>query len=249
MNVLILEDENRAANHLERLIHAVAPEMTVVAKIDTVRESIEYLNTNPPVSLIFSDVQLADGLSFEIFSQVEIHAPIIFTTAYDVYAIDAFNTNGIDYLLKPIEEKRLKQAIQKARQLTAEIDLGTLLGLSNLVPKNQYKSRFLVKVGDKIKSIEVGDIKVFYSFEKTTYLRTSVNRDYIIDYSLDDLQHVLDGTRYFKINRKFIVSYEACTTMYAWSNSRLKLDIEGIDDSHIVVAREKVQEFKQWLDR
>ncbi len=249
MNVLILEDENRAANHLERLIQAVAPDMNVVAKVETVRESIEYLNTNSPVSLIFSDVQLADGLSFEIFGQVEVQCPIIFTTAYDKYAIDAFNTNGIDYLLKPIEEERLKQAIQKARQFTAQIDLKSLLKLTNLAPQKQTKSRFLVKVGDKIKSIVIEDIKAFYSFDKATYLHTRSDRDYIIDYSLDELHLLLDEARFFKINRKYIVSLEACTHIIAWSNSRLKLDIEGIDDDHIVVARERVQEFKQWLDR
>ncbi|MEN8226869.1 MAG: LytTR family DNA-binding domain-containing protein [Bacteroidota bacterium] len=249
MNVLILEDENRAANHLERLIHAVAPDMTVVGKLETVRESIEYLNTNPPVSLIFSDVQLADGLSFEVFEQVEVQYPIIFTTAYDTYAIDAFNTNGIDYLLKPIEEERLKQAIQKSRQFTTQIDLDGLFKLTNLAPQKKTKSRFMVKVGEKIKSIVIDDIKAFYSYEKATYLQTKSGRNYIIDYSLDELQLLLDGDRFFKINRKYIVSLEACTHIFAWSNSRLKLDIEGIDDDHIVVAREKVQEFKQWLDR
>ena len=249
MNVLILEDENRAANHLERLIQAVAPEMKIIAKVETVRESVKYLSSNPPVSLIFSDVQLADGLSFEIFNQVKVKCPIIFTTAYDQYAIEAFNTNGIDYLLKPIEEDRLKQSILKARQLSSPLDLNSLLALANLVPGKQFKSRFMVKVGDKIKSIVVEDIKAFYSFEKTTYLHTISNRDYIIDYSLDELQLLLDDTRFFKINRKYIVSHEACTHIIAWSNSRLKLEIEGIDDNQIVVAREKVQEFKQWLDR
>ncbi len=249
MNVLILEDENRAANHLERLIHAVAPDMSVVGKIETVRESLEYLNTNPPVSLIFSDVQLADGLSFKIFRQVEVKCPIIFTTAYDTYAIDAFNTNGIDYLLKPIEEERLKHAIQKARQYTAQIDLNSLLKLTNMAPQKQFKSRFMVKVGEKIKSIVVDDIKAFYSYDKATYLHTRTDRDYIIDYSLDELQFLLDSTRFFKINRKYIVSIDVCTNIIAFSNSRLKLEIVGIDDNRIIVAREKVQEFKQWLDR
>ncbi len=249
MNVLILEDESRAANHLHRLINAVTPDMKVVAILETVRESVEYLKKMAPVSLIFSDVQLADGLSFEIFGQVEVKCPIIFTTAYDTYAIDAFNTNGIDYLLKPIEENRLKQAIDKARLFTEQIDLNNLLNLANLSAQRQTKSRFLVKVGDKIKSIVVEDIKVFYSFEKTTYIHTASHRNYIIDYSLDELQILLDSYRFFKINRKYIVSFDVCTHINAWSNSRLKLEIDGIDDDHIVVAREKVQEFKQWLDR
>jgi len=249
MNVLILEDENRAANHLQRILRYVAPEMKVLTVIDTAREAIDYLSTKPPVNLIFSDVQLADGLSFEIFRKVEVQVPIIFTTAYDTYAIDAFNTNGIDYLLKPIEEDRLKQAIQKVRQFSARFDINSLLNMANLAPQKQTKSRFIVKVGDKIKSVVVDDIKAFYSYDKATYLHTKSDRDYIIDYSLDELQFLLDSTRFFKINRRFIVSYDVCTNIFAWSNSRLKLIIEGIDDTQIVVAREKVPEFKQWLDR
>ena len=247
MNVVILEDENRAANHLQRLIAAVAPDMKVISVFETVRDSVEFLKTNPAISLVFSDVQLADGLSFEIFKQVEVPCPIIFTTAYDTYAIEAFNTNGIDYLLKPVEEERLKQAIQKAKKLSNEMDLHKLAKL--MVPQKKTKSRFMVKVGEKIRTIPIADILLFYSFEKATYLHTTSNRDYIIDYSLDELQILVDEALFFRINRKYIVSIEACSQMYAWSNSRLKLHIEGIDDSHIVVAREKVQEFKQWLDR
>ena len=247
MNVVILEDENRAANHLQRLIASTAPEMKVISVFETVRDSVEFLKTNPAISLLFSDVQLADGLSFEIFKQVEVPCPIIFTTAYDTYAIEAFNTNGIDYLLKPIEEERLRQAIRKAKNLSHEMDLHKLVNL--MAPQKKTKSRFMVKVGEKIRTIPIADILLFYSFEKATYLHTSSHRDYIIDYSLDELHLLLDEGRFFKINRKYIVSLEACSHMYAWSNSRLKLDIEGIEDSHIVVAREKVQEFKQWLDR
>lgn len=247
MNVLILEDENRAANHLQRLIAAVAPEMKVISVFETVRDTLEFLKTDPTISLVFSDVQLADGLSFEIFRQVEVKCPIIFTTAYDTYAIEAFNTNGIDYLLKPVEEDRLKQAIQKTKKLSRQIDLSQLVNL--MAPQKKSKSRFMVKVGEKIKSIPVEDVLLFHSFEKATYLHTITSRDYIIDYSLDELQLLLDDTRFFKINRKYIVSHEACSHIYAWSNSRLKLHIDGIDDSHIVVAREKVQDFKQWLDR
>ncbi|MCK5137741.1 MAG: response regulator transcription factor [Bacteroidales bacterium] len=249
MNVLILEDETRASSHLQRLIQVVAPEMRIVAVYETVRESVEYLQSNPPLSLVFSDVQLADGLSFEIFRQVDLQCPIIFTTAYDTYAIEAFNTNGIDYLLKPIEEERLKQAIDKARTYSARIDLNNLLHLTQLAPSKKTKSRFMVKVGERIKSIMVEDIKAFYSFDKATYLHTVTDRNYIIDYSLDELQLLLDSHRFFKINRRYIVSIDACSQIFAWSNSRLKLVISGIDDHKIVVAREKVQDFKQWLDR
>lgn len=248
MRVIILEDENRAVNHLKRLIHLVAPEMEVVDIFDTVRDALAYLEQKPALDLIFSDVQLADGISFEIFSKIEVKCPIIFTTAYDTYAIEAFNTNGIDYLLKPIEEERLKKAMEKAKQFTSGIDLESLLNLKGAAGQKQNKSRFMVKVGEKIKTIPVKEILVFYSFEKTTFLHTTSHRNYIIDYSLDELESMLDRERFFKINRKYILSIDACSQIIAWSNNRLKIDIEGIDDHKIVVARERVRDFKVWLD-
>ena len=248
MNVIILEDENRAVNHLQRLIKLVAPEMEVLAVFDTVRDAVTYLEQNPAIDLIFSDVQLADGISFEIFSKVKVKCPIIFTTAYDSYAIEAFSTNGIDYLLKPIEEERLRKAIEKARQFTTRIDLESLLNLRVGAGQRQTKSRFMVKVGEKIKTITVEEILAFYSFEKTTFLHTTTHRNYIIDYSLEELESMLDREHFFKINRKYIVSIDACSQIIAWSNHRLKIDIEGIDDQKIVVARERVRDFKLWLD-
>ncbi|TFH27451.1 MAG: response regulator transcription factor [Bacteroidia bacterium] len=248
MKVIILEDENRAVNHLKRLIHQVAPEMELMGVFDTVRDAISYLEKKPVLDLIFSDVQLADGLSFEVFSKVKVICPIIFTTAYDTYAIEAFNTNGIDYLLKPIEEERLSKAIEKIRLFNTRIDIESLLNLKISTDRKQPKSRFMVKVGEKIRTIMVEEILAFYSFEKTTYLHTTTHRNYIIDYSLDELEGMLDRERFFKINRKYLVSIDACSQIIAWSNNRLKIDIEGIDDPKIVVARERVRDFKAWLD-
>jgi len=248
MRVLILEDETRAVNHLKRLIQGVAPEVEVCAVFETVRDAVAYLKEDDEPDLIFSDVQLADGISFEIFSKVSIDCPIIFTTAFDTYAIEAFNTNGIDYLLKPIEEERLKKAMEKAKNFSSGRRLDKLLQISTDQSSRRIKTRFMVKVGEKIRTIMVEDILAFYSFEKTTYLHTSTHRDYIIDYSLEELESMLDESRFFKINRKYIVSIEACSQIIAWSNSRLKIDIQGIDDQKIVVARERVKEFKIWLD-
>ena len=249
MKIIILEDETRAANHLGRLLAKVAPNMTVLAKIESVRDGIKYLQTNPEPELIFSDIQLADGLSFEIFRQVAVRCPIIFTTAYDHYAIEAFKTNGIDYLLKPIEEERLKQAIEKAKHFSPGLVLEKLLSITNSTSEKAYKSRFMVKVGDKIKSVPVEEILVFFSQEKASFIRTSDAHTYCIDYALDQLEPMLDPEKYFRINRKYIVSIGACTNILAWTNSRLRLKIDGIDDSDIIVARERVQEFKNWLDR
>ena len=248
MKAIILEDENRAVNHLKRMIQRVAPEMEICAVFETVREAVAYLSQEPPVELIFSDVQLADGISFDIFSKVSVNCPIIFTTAYDTYAIEAFNTNGIDYLLKPIEEDRLKRAIKKAGQFTFDGRLENLANHRSGQGSRPAKSRFMVRVGEKIRTIMVEDILAFYSFEKTTYLHTSTHRNYIIDYSLEELESMLDANRFFKINRKYIVSIDACSQIIAWSNNRLKIDIEGIDDHKIVVARERVRDFKSWLD-
>jgi len=248
MKVIILEDESRAVNHLKRLIERVAPEMEVTGIFETVREAVEYLEREPLPDLIFSDVQLADGTSFEIFSKVDVRCPIIFTTAYDTYAIEAFNTNGIDYLLKPIEEERLRKAVGKARKFTSNIALENLL-LQQTGPGSPHsRSRFMVRVGEKIRTIMVEDILAFYSFEKTTYLHTGTHRNYIIDYSLEELENMLDRDRFFRISRKYIVSIDACSQIIAWTNNRLKIDIEGIDDQKIVVARERVRDFKRWLD-
>lgn len=249
MNVIILEDETRAASYLERLIRKVAPEMTVIAKIESVRDAVPFLEAHTDIALIFSDVQLADGLSFEIFKQITIKCPIIFTTAYDHYAIEAFKTNGIDYLLKPVEEERLKQAIEKIKLLSPAISFEKLMTITQSANRKTYKSRFMVKIGDKIKSIPVEEILAFYSLEKATYIHTSSNRDYCIDYSIDQLESLVDPGVCFRINRKYIVSIQSCTNILAWTNSRLRLKIEGLNDDDIIVARERVQEFKEWLDR
>lgn len=249
MNVLILEDESRAANYLERLIQKVVPGMKVVAKIESVRDAIPFVNAHSDIELIFSDVQLADGLSFEIFSKVTVKCPIIFTTAYDHYAIEAFKTNGIDYLLKPVEEDRLKQAIEKTKMFSPSFALEKFITISNSINTKTFKSRFMVRIGDKIKSIPIEEILAFYSLEKATYIHTVSNRNYCIDYSVDQLESLLDPGVCFRINRKYIVSIQACSNILAWTNSRLRLKIEGIDDDDIIVARERAQEFKDWLDR
>ncbi len=249
MRIIILEDENRAANHLERLLAKVAPNMTVVARLESVRDGVKYLQNNQEPDLIFSDIQLADGLSFEIYKQVSVRCPIIFTTAYDHYAIEAFQTNGIDYLLKPIEEERLRQSIEKAKHFSPGLLLEKILSISKPASEKAYKSRFMVKVGDKIRSVPVEEIMVFYSQEKASFIRTDDAHTYCIDYALDQLEPMLDPEKYFRINRKYIVSINVCNNILAWTNSRLRLKIEGVDDSEIIVARERVIEFKNWLDR
>jgi len=249
MRVLIIEDEPRAAHRLSKLIEQIAPDTDIVDTLESVRDSVKFLKSNSALDLIFSDIRLADGLSFEIYKQVRVNCPIIFTTAYDQYAIEAFSTNGIDYLLKPIEEERLKQALEKLKNLEKKPDLERILDLiskNTIVPK-KYKTRFMVRVGEQIKAISAENIKTFYSFDRATFILTESNNNYIVDYSLDQLEEMLDPGLFFRVNRKHFVSLGACKQIYAWSNSRLKIEVEGLDDE-IVVARERVNNFKEWLD-
>ena len=248
MKAIILEDENRAVNHLKRLIGLVSKDVDIIGTFETVRDALNYLQQGPDLDLIFSDVQLADGTSFEIFSRIKLDCPIIFTTAYDTYAIEAFNANGLDYLLKPIEEERLRRAIEKAGKFSSNAALENLLNLTIRQETRSYKSRFMVRVGEKIRTIMTEDVLAFYSYEKTTFLHTGTHRNYIIDYSLEELENMLDPKKFLKINRKYIVSIKPSPLIYSWPNNRLKIDIEGLDDPKIVVARERVREFKNWLD-
>jgi DNA-binding LytR/AlgR family response regulator len=250
MKILIIEDETRAANRLEKLIFKLKPGATILGKFESVRDSVHFLSNNPAPDLILSDIQLADGLSFEIFKKNPVQCPIIFTTAYDQYAIEAFNTNGIDYLLKPIEEERLAKALEKLQKLTSQQpNLEAVVELLNqkTIPDRTYKSRFMVKVGEQIKIIQTEKIRAFYSFDRATFILTEDQHNYIIDYSLEQLEEMLDPSRFFRVNRKYFVGLEACSKIYAWSNSRLKIEVDGIDED-VVVARERVGKFKEWLD-
>jgi DNA-binding LytR/AlgR family response regulator len=249
MKVLIIEDEPRAASRLEKLIMKVRQEAVFLGKIETVREAVRFLSEYQSLDVIFADIQLADGLSFEIFRQVKVNCPIIFTTAYDQYAIEAFNTNGIDYLLKPIEEERLAQALEKLKKLTAQPDLEKLYSLiqSASLGKKKHKSRFMVKVGGQIKTIPTDRIKAFYSFDGATFLLTTDGGNYIVDFTLDQLEDMLDPELFFRINRKHMLSVGSCRQIYSWSNSRLVVEVDGLDEK-AVVARERVAKFKAWLD-
>ncbi len=248
MNIVILEDEKRAANRLKQLLKKMAPEMKVVGVLESVRDALKFFKSTNDVSLVFADIQLADGLSFEIFEKQKLACPIIFTTAYDQYAIEAFKTNGIDYLLKPIEEARLQQALDKLKAIQQPVALEQITSLMSNLNRPTFKNRFMIKVGDKIKSIEANKILAFYSMEKASFLFTEDQRSYVIDYSLDQVEQLINPEMFFKISRKFIVSHQACTDVLAWTNSRLRLKISGLDEE-IIVARERVADFKNWLDQ
>lgn len=249
MNILIIEDENPAAKRLIKLIKEVLPEAFLYGNLDSIESSIDWLSSNPAPDLIFCDIQLADGLSFSIFENIEVNSPIIFTTAFDQYAIKAFKLNSIDYLLKPIDPKELKHAIEKFQQQTQTptLDFNKIKEIIQAENKT-YKSRFLVKIGEKIQSITTSDAAYFYSEERITFLKTYENKKFILDYTLDQLENMLEPKQFFRLNRKYITSFSSISEIHTYSNSRLKIILKNCSDNDILVSREKVGAFKDWLD-
>jgi DNA-binding LytR/AlgR family response regulator len=253
MNVLIIEDEPQAAQRLEKLIGKLLPEANVLATLDSVRKSAGWLTTHAAPDLIFMDIQLADGKSFRIFELCTVSSPVIFTTAYDEYALKAFKVNSIDYILKPVDEEELKGAIQKFKSLSAaKTSPGLMLESISMAMKmltKKFKERFVLKVGEHLKSIETIEIVFFFSLDKATFAQTRDGRKHVLDVTLDELETMLDPGRFFRINRKYIVATDAIQDMISFTNSRLRLVLKTSDDKDVIVARERVQEFKSWLDR
>ncbi|MFT4646176.1 MAG: DNA-binding LytR/AlgR family response regulator [Planctomycetota bacterium] len=250
MNTIIIEDESRAANKLEKLLLALNPTINILAKIETVEESIAFLKTQPNLDIIFSDIQLADGICFEIFDKVAVKCPIIFTTAFDNYAIKAFKTNGIDYLLKPFEKEEMQKALNKVETLKPQNTMADLMKLASSLQtqKPSYKERFMVKIGDKINSITADEILIFYSLAKSTFILTKEGKKYIVDYSLEYLETILNPKMFYRISRKYYVSIHACKNIISYTNSRLNIKIDALKDEEIIVSRERVSDFKNWLD-
>jgi DNA-binding LytR/AlgR family response regulator len=252
MKVLLIEDEPEAASHLRRLLGDIKPGMTVEGPIDSVKSAITWFKSNPQPDLVFMDIQLADGSSFEIFNQVEVKAPVIFTTAFNEYALKAFKVNSIDYILKPPDKEEVAAAFRKYEVLTGVVGQARLLeniGNAMQMMTKKYKERFVIKVGEHLRSVEVGEIQFFYSLEKTTFAQTADNRKHVLDFTLEQLEDLLDPRLFFRINRKYIISMPAIRDMISYTNSRLKLVVKNCDDDDVIVARERVQLFKEWLDR
>jgi DNA-binding LytR/AlgR family response regulator len=249
MHILIIEDEKPAAERLKALAAPLLPQAAFHGHLDSISGALQWLQTHSAPDLIFCDIQLADGYSFEIFEQLRVSSPIIFTTAFDQYAIKAFKHNSIDYLLKPIDPKELAYAIHKFKNqhINKGLDLNILQGL--LKSEKTYKERFMVKVGEKIHTIPTPEISFFYSESKATFLQTKENRRYLIDYTLEQLESMLDSTSVFRLNRKYLASIDAIEGIFTYSNSRLKVKLKNCDDNDILISREKVGEFKEWLDR
>ncbi|GAB3956329.1 LytTR family DNA-binding domain-containing protein [Spirosoma harenae] len=275
MTILIIEDEEFTARKLQRIVLDIDPSVSVVGMTGSVDESVDWLQTNPRPDLIFMDIELADGQSFEIFNQVTVTSPVIFTTAYDEYAIKAFKVNSIDYLLKPIKEDDLRQALVKLqglRQALGVSDQPTAPGLEtslvNLLQQLQqtpvdqssfpfsktspdalvgFRDRFMIKQGQRLFSISVNEIAYFFSRNKLSFLKTHDEHEWLVDYTIDELAHMLDPQRFFRLNRQIIAELRAVDKVHVYFNGKLKVTLQPAFDDEVVVSREKAGDLKRWL--
>lgn len=253
MNIVVIEDEHLAAKRLIDLIHQFNKEIKVSATLGSVKRSVEWFNNHSHPELAFMDIQLGDGLSFEIFEQCRLKCPVIFTTAYDEYAIRAFKVNSIDYLLKPIDYDDLNNALNKFEKSQTRMSLELSVQpvkideiLQQLTKK--FKSRFVIKVGQHIRPIDVSEIQFFYSMEKATFLCTTANKNYSLDYSLDQIERLIDPQLFFRVSRKYLVHISAIQEVVAYSNSRLRIQFKHSELQDVIVSREKLGDFKKWLE-
>jgi DNA-binding LytR/AlgR family response regulator len=251
MNVLIVENERPAADRLARMIKNADKGIKLLGIVETVEETINRLQDSPQPDLILMDIQLDDGLCFEIFETVNVDIPVIFTTAFDEYTLKAFKVNSIDYLLKPVDEDLLKAALAKHRKLYPDRDplRNDFRQILNEF-RHQYKSRFLIRTGEKYRSVATKEIAYFNICERSVFLNDLQSKSYGIDYSLDQLQGILDPRRFYRINRECIVNIDSIAQIHTYSSSRLKLALKNEKENDIfIVSREKVAEFKRWIDK
>jgi len=252
MQVLIVEDEILLAKRLQKLLLEVEPSASVAAITHSVEETVNWLRTNAAPDLILMDIELADGQSFDIFKQVEIKTPVIFTTAYDEYALKAFKVNSIDYLLKPIKENELKAALDKFKMrlpaANPPYNIHALLAeIKKIQQPAEYRGRFLVKQGQKMISIETTDIAYIFSENNFSFFRTHQNQKYIIDHTLDELEQSLSPKQFFRANRQFILTNKCVTTIHTWFNQKLKVEVKPEAAEHVVISRDKANSFKEWM--
>lgn len=251
MKIVIVEDEPAAVRQLKRLIQRIEPTAEIIAHFDSIEIGVEWFKKNPSPDLAFFDIQLSDGLSFEIFEQVTLICPIIFTTAFDHYALQAFKVNSIDYLLKPIKEEELAAALKKFN--STKNSLPNLIELAQMMrqqsqPNPSYKSRFLIKKAQQYLSIDVKEIAYIYSEDKITFLQTTQKR-HSINYSLDELEQSLSPALFFRLNRKVIAAYPAIKKIHTYFNGKLLVELYPVTKDKIIVSRDKATPFKAWLDQ
>jgi DNA-binding LytR/AlgR family response regulator len=250
MKAIIVEDELFAAMRLEKLIRETDSQLEVLTRLESVADTVRWLRKNPHPDLIFLDIHLEDGLSFSIFDQTEVRSSIIFTTAYDEYAIKAFKHRSIDYLLKPVSAEDLRMALHKFREWHGKKSLIDMEELRSLMtaPSKNYRKRFSVTIGEKLKSVDIADVAYFCSEGGITFLVCKTGNQYALESSLDNLTAELDPSQFFRINRQFLVSLPSIAQVHIFPKSRLKLDLKPAPAEGIFVSLDRVTEFKKWLD-
>ena len=250
MRILILEDEEQALHRLQKIIGSVIPEANIAGTAASIEEAIAWFQQHPMPDLVFMDIQLADGTSFQIFNKIKITCPVIFTTAYESYALEAFKVNSVDYLLKPIDEHDVKKAFDKLKLLQnsgpAVVDYAAIL---NSLKTNQkkYKDRFIIKLGDTIKSISVSYIAYFFTENKSNFICTNEGKRLPIDFTLDQVEEMLDPKNFFRINRQFIIGHHAIEEMKAHTRSRIIVKLTPPSRLDTIVALDRAQDFRTWL--
>jgi DNA-binding LytR/AlgR family response regulator len=254
MNVLIVEDEILAAERIQSLLKECAPDAVVLDQMDSVEDTVAFFRSGKTVDLLLLDIQLADGKSFEIFDKVNIESPVIFTTAYDQYAIHAFKFHSIDYLLKPVQREDLQQALNKLKRLSTPkiLEQREIHLLKDLLTKTSktYKERFMIKAGNKLQYKLTSDVAYFFAEGKEAYLVTKKeNRKYLIDQTLEELDHVLNPTNFFRISRKYIVNVDSILEVKGLISTRLELKLNQACEHDLSVSRDRAHDFKNWLDR
>jgi DNA-binding LytR/AlgR family response regulator len=253
MTILIIEDEEPAFRRLQKMLKELEPDHTLLDQIVSVSSAVKWFKENDAPDLIISDIQLSDGISFEIFKQVEIKCPVIFTTAYDQYAIEAFKVNSIDYLLKPVKKEDLEKAVTKFKALTPAaapppaIDINKLLQSLQPAGTTEYKKRFVVRYGEHIKTIDIEEVVYFYTEDKATFLCTKDARRFVVDFNMDSLDSILDPKVFFRINRQYIISIHSIAEMFAYSKSRVLIKLNPPAKHETVVSTERSADFKHWL--
>jgi two-component system response regulator LytT len=255
MDILIVEDEPHAQYELMRLLNNISPEHHVLACIDSVEETVRWLQHNKPPDVILLDIQLSDGLSFDIFRKYDVITPVIFTTAYDEYAIRAFKVNSVDYLLKPVKEEELKAALKKLEEMTLRFSMTQALPVLKQIgemiqtQRHDYKTRIIAKIGDQIKHLEIRDVAYFKAEDNEVILVSKDDHRYIIDYSLDQLEKQLNPGEFFRINRSYIAHVASIEKISKYFSSRLLIELRPPAGEKVLISRVKVQEFLKWMDR
>ncbi len=258
MNIFIVEDEELAVKKLQKTLHAIDPDLHVEGTAESIAAAVEWLQGHPAPDLILMDIELADGQSFEIFNLIEVKSPVIFTTSYDEFALKAFKVNSVDYLLKPIQKDELEAALSKFRNMKQiysapkqeHKQFTTLVKeLQQTLQHKEFRKRFLVKHLQKMVSIEVDRISYFFSDDRLSFFKTADDKKYVVDYTIDEIENMLDPDQFFRINRAFLVSIKSIDQIHDYFGNRLKLNLKPSIDKEALVSREKVTPFKEWMGK